>query len=86
MNVKLAGWDSTASRKRMSASPVPVKMQEPVWTDTTATPVSANLVSEVIIIIAFIKEFLYCKTYKSVDTPRSVSVIRSNPRVTFLFY
>lgn len=54
MSVKLAGWDNTASRKRMSASPVRAKMVAPVWTDIMVTPVSANLDSEVIIIIIII--------------------------------
>ena len=44
----MAGWDSTVSRKRMSASPVHAKMVAPVWTDIMAIPASANLDSEVI--------------------------------------
>lgn len=51
VSVKPAGWDNTVSRKRMSARPARAKMVAPVWTDITATPVSANLDSEVIIII-----------------------------------
>lgn len=48
VSVKLAGWDNAVSKKRMSASPVRAKMVAPVWTDIMATPVSANLDSEVI--------------------------------------
>lgn len=50
VSVKLAGWDNTVSKKRMSASPVRAKMVAPVWIGIMATPVSANLDSEVIII------------------------------------
>lgn len=52
VSVKLAGWDNTVSRKRMSANPVHAKMVAPVWIGIMATPVSANLDSEVMIIIA----------------------------------
>lgn len=58
VSVKLAGWDSTVSRKRMSASPVHAKMVAPVKTDTMASPVGANLVLEVINIIAFHRRIL----------------------------
>lgn len=52
VTVKLAGWDNTVSRKRMSANPVHAKMVAPVLTGIMATPVSANLDSEVILIVA----------------------------------
>lgn len=47
MSVKLAGWDSTVSRKRTSVSPVHARMVAPVKTATTVTPVGASLVLEV---------------------------------------
>lgn len=47
MSVKLAGWDSTVSRKRMSVSPIHAKMVAHVKTDTMATPVGVNLVLKV---------------------------------------
>lgn len=48
VSVRLAGWDSTVTRKRMSASPILAKMVAPVWTDIMATPACANLDLEVI--------------------------------------
>ncbi len=51
VSVKLAGWDNTVSRKRTNVSPVRAKMVAPVWIDIMATPVSANLDSEVVLII-----------------------------------
>lgn len=52
VSVRPAGWDNIVSRKRTSAGPIRARMVAPVWTVTTATPVSVNLDSEVRMFVA----------------------------------